>query len=270
MKHDFQLAADYDPKKHPANAIAEIKYDGMMVLAEDGRLYNRDHRDVTYEFPEVQVHPAVVLVGEIVILVEGVSQFHLLQKRKTNNPKEIHLRSMIFPATLVAFDVLSVNGVDYQGQPLSERRKILEDLKGTGLLNGHVYVASYWGCPPEKVDEYLQMMRDQNAEGIIVKDLDAPYRGTGEKSRSSRAWQKLKAWKEAHYDIQKHEITENGGFVIYIANKGYLQKVVVNSRQLADDIAKGNVKRVLIRYLDEEPGTNALRQPHVIGASWDH
>ena len=264
--YDFQLCADYDPKKHPSNAIAEIKYDGMMILAEGGRLYNRDKRDVTFEFPEVHVHPAVVMVGEVVILKDGVSQFHLLQKRKTNNPKEIRLRSMIFPATLVAFDVLSVNGVDYQDKPLSERRKILEDLKGTGLLNDHVYVASYWGCPPEKVDEYLQMMRDQNAEGIIVKDLDAPYRGG---SRNA-GWQKLKAWKEAAYDIQKHEITGNGGFVIYIANKGYLQKVVVNSRQLADDIAKGNVKRVLIRYLDEEPGTNALRQPHVIGSSWDH
>jgi len=117
-----------------------------------------------------------VLVGEIVVLLEGVSQFHMMQKRNVDNPKEVLLRSRLYPATLVAFDVLEVNGTSYVDKPLSERRKVLEDLNGSGLLNDHVYVAPYWGCPPEKVEEYLQMMRDQNAEGIIVKDLDKPYR----------------------------------------------------------------------------------------------
>ncbi len=258
-KHGFQLCSDYDVKKHPANAIAEVKYDGMMVVVESGRIYNRKGRDVTAQFPEIKVDPSVVIVGEIVILINGLSQFHMIQKRNTDNPREVALRMRIYPATLVAFDVLEVNGHDLQVDPLSARRKVLEDLEKTGHLNGHVYVTGFWGCPPEKVDDYLQLMRDQDAEGIVVKDLDAPY-----KPIRNPAWMKLKAWKEAEYDILRHETTENGGFVVWISNKGYEQKVVVNKMDLVATIKGGNVRRLLIRYLFEEP-SGALRQPHVYG-----
>ncbi len=263
MKYGFQLANDYDPKKHPTNAIAEVKYDGMMVLIENGRMYNRKGRDVTFQFPEVHVHPTVVIVGEIVILKDGISQFELLLKRRVDNPKEVRLRSMLYPATLVAFDLLELNGQNLTGEPLSKRRSALEALEHTGALNGHVFVAGYWGCPPEKVEEYLELMRQQNAEGIMVKDLNAPYAAA-----RGDAWLKLKAWKERDYQVLSHEITENGGFVIWIENKGYRQKVVVNKVSLADDIAKGKVQQLTIRYLDEEP-SGALRQPHVYRVPWD-
>ncbi len=261
-KYGFKLCADYDPKKHPANAIAEIKYDGMMVLAEDGRLYNRDKRDVTFQFPEVHVPPNAVLVGEVVILIDGLSQFHMMTKRNVDNPKEIRLRSMLYPATYVVFDVLEFNGQDTTDDPLSQRRELLEDLEKSGIIKDHTFVAPFWGCPPEKVEEYMDLMRAQDAEGIIVKDLAGPYR----ENRGS-SWMKYKAWKEAEYDILSHEITENGGFVVWIENKGYRQKVVVNKATLADGIAQGRVRRLRVRYLQEEP-SGALRQPHVYGVPW--
>ena len=266
-KYGFKRCADYDPKRHPAEAIAEVKYDGMMVLVEHGRLWNRPRegkasRDVTFQFPEVQVHPSVVLVGEVSILKDGISQFHLLQKRFVDNPKEVRLRSIVYPATLVAFDVLEVNGQDLAGEPLKQRRKTLEHLENTGVLKG-VHVAGYWGCPPDKVEDYLSLVRASKGEGIIVKDLDAPYRPT-----RNPAWMKLKAWKEGDYDIEGCEVTENGGFVVYITNAGYRQKVVVNNAKLAGEIQRGEVRRLTIRYLDEEV-SGALRQPHVHGVPWD-
>ena len=263
-KHGFQLCNEWGEKKHPANAIAEIKCDGMMVLVENGRMYNRRNWDATFQFPEVKVHSNLVLVGEIVILKEGISQFHFLQKRNVDSPKDIRLRSMLYPATLVAFDLLELNGQDLVDEPLSVRRKALENLEHTKALNGSVHVADFWGCPKEKVPEYLDLVRSMNGEGIIVKDLDAPY-----KASRNDAWLKLKAWKEDDYDVLRHEITENGGFVVYIVNRGYEQKVVVNDRSLADEIAKGNVKRLRIRYLDVE-ASGALRQPHVRGVPRDH
>jgi len=261
-KYGFQLCADYDAKRHPANAIAEVKYDGMMVLVENGRLYNRRLRDVTPQFPEVRVDPSLVLVGEVVILQDGLSQFHMLQKRNVDNPNEVKLRSRLYPATLVAFDVLEVNGQDLTGEPLSQRRTTLEHLEKTIAVNGSVYVAGFWGCPPEKVDDYLNLMRDQNAEGVIVKDLDSKY-----EPKRGHAWQKVKAWKEADYDVLRWEVTENGATVVWISNKGREQKVVVNHVGLAGDIRAGKVHRLTIRYLDEEE-SGALRQPHVRGVPW--
>jgi len=41
----------------------------------------------------------------------------------------------------------------------------------------------------------------------------------------------------------------------------------VNKAALADTIAQGCVRRLLIRYLQEEP-SGALRQPHVYGVPW--
>lgn len=262
-KYGFQLAEDYKPNCHPAHAIAEVKFDGMMVMVEQGRMYNRKGRDVTFQFPEVHVDPSLVLVGELVIMKQGISQFHWMQKRNVDNPKEIRLRSMTYPATLVVFDVLEVSGQDISKEPLSKRRDVLNSLESTGLLNAHGYVAGFWGCPPEKVNDYLELMRAQNAEGIMVKDLDAPYR-----SGRGRAWQKLKAWKDDDYDVLSFEVTDKGGFVVWVVNKGYKQKVVVNDAKLVGQIQRGEVRRLKIRFLEEEP-SGALRQPHVHGVPWD-
>ncbi len=80
--------------------------------------------------------PSVAIVGEIVILVNGLSQFHMLQKRNVDNPREVALRQTIFPATLVAFDVLEVGGhdcvqdpkriksIEYSGWPISQKARI--------------------------------------------------------------------------------------------------------------------------------------------------
>ncbi len=263
-KHGFQLCNDYEARKHPRNAIAEVKFDGMMALAEGGHLWNRPREkkashDISYQFPEVQVDPGLTVVGEIIVQGGGgLSQFHLLQQRNLENPKEIRLRSLKNPATLMVFDVLDVDGKELAKELLSKRREVLEGLKGR-IENEHVQVAGFWGCPPEKVEEYLDMMRDQNAEGLIVKDLDAGYWPT-----RNDGWLKLKAWVEGTYEVLGSEVTENLGFVVYVENAGYRQKVVVNDQDLAERIRQGKVHQLLIRYLDEEP-SHALRQPHVVG-----
>jgi ATP-dependent DNA ligase len=261
MKFDFQLCNEWEKSKHPRDAIAEPKFDGMMCLVEDGTLFNRRKR-ATFQFPEVYAAERMVLVGEVVVLKDGLSQFHLLQRRNVDNPKEIRLRSIMYPATLMVFDLLELDGQDLTGQPLSTRRGMLEELDRRKALGENVQTAGYWGCPLDKVEGYLDMMRHHEAEGIIVKDLRATYKPT-----RNDGWLKLKAWEQADYDILSHEFTEAGGFVVWIANKGYKQKVAVNRTDLQDSIAKGRTKRLTIRYLDEEE-SGALRQPHVRGVPW--
>lgn len=191
-------------------------------------------------------------------LKNGVSQFHMLQKRNVDNPKEIELRSKLFPAKLVAFDVLKLNGQDLADRPLRDRRKVLEALGQSGVLKGG-HVADYMDCPKEKVDEILDAVREFKGEGIIVKDLDAPYI-----PKRNRAWMKVKAWKEGEYDVIEHEITEKGALVVYVVNSGYRQKVVCNSAKMAERIEKGEITKLKIRYLDVEE-SGALRQPHIVG-----
>ncbi len=262
-KHGFQLCDEYDLKRHPKDAIAEVKYDGTMVVVEDGRLYNRHNRDITEQFPEVQVPPWATLVGEMVVLDHGVSDFNKLLMRKTENRKQIQLRSIAWPATLIAFDLLELRGNDLQGLPLRERRKRLEDLEAAGLMSKSVHVPGYWVCPPEKVPYYLQLMREQLGEGIIVKDLDARY-----EPKRGHNWMKVKGWEQTEKEILRHEITPNGGFVVYIPTKGGEQRVVVNDRQLAGRIAEGKVQKLWIRFLEVEP-SGLLRQPHVHRVAYD-
>ncbi len=261
MRYGFQLCQEWEKGKHPRNAIAEVKHDGMMVLAEDGRLINRRLRDVTHQFPEINVPKDVVLVGEIVAgdsRAPATARFHALQRRNTDNPKEIILRSLTFPAHLMVFDILEVQGLDCSGFPLSERRKALEGVQ----LPWSIHKVDFWGCPLEKVDEYLSTVRSMQGEGLVIKDLDARYRFD-----RVDAWLKLKAWKEKVYPVLRHETTEALGFVVFISNEGREQKVAVNDPRLADLVRAGKVERLRVRYLDVEP-MGALRQPHVAGIPW--
>lgn len=267
-RHGFQACNVWDEKKHPGNAIAEIKYDGMMVLAEDGRLWNRPRegknaRDVTAYFPEVRVHDSLAVVGELVILKDGISQFHLLLRRLVENPKDVRLRSVLYPATLVAFDLLEMNGQDLQGDPLSVRRKALEGLEHSKALNGSVHVADFWGCPPDKVTEYLELIQGMGGEGVIVKDLDAPYA-----PKRSDAWLKVKAWETVDLDVQGHVITDKGAVNVLVVHQGRQQEVVVGNQELAAKVVAGKVKRITIRYLRVED-SGALYEAHVHGVPWD-
>lgn len=276
QEHGWQLCGDYDERHHPDRAIAETKFDGMMCMTAhaDGRLWNRPRekkpsRDVSVHFPEIVIPPGVVLLGEICILQNGVSQFHRLQSRMVDNPAEIRIRSRMLPATFVAFDVLWVNGQSFENETLEARRRTLNAVPGAYQTQG-VFVPPYWDCPKEKVPELLELMRTSLAEGIIVKDLDARY-----KPGRGHGWMKVKAWEEFTADIRDMEVTANLGFVVYVDTpKGYRQKVVVNDTALQGRVQRREVTKLVVRYLNAgtqdglEPGTGAMRQPHVAGVPY--
>ena len=156
----------------------EVKWDGMRVLADvrDGRvrLTSRRENDVTVAFPELAglaaVHPDVLLDGEVVVLRGGVPSFAALAER-------FHIRdagraaalARVAPATLIAFDVLRLYGVDLTGRPWQERREALERLAPSG---------SAWQISPAYDDgaALLEATREQGLEGIVAKRRASPYR----------------------------------------------------------------------------------------------
>src|SRR5690606_4701725 len=97
------------------------------------RVWSRNENDITAAWPELQALGTVgrdlLLDGEIVALGDGVPSFgaladrmHLRDAAKVARMAERH------PVTLIAFDLLGLDGEDLTRLPLRERRAHLEAL----------------------------------------------------------------------------------------------------------------------------------------------
>jgi DNA ligase-1 len=79
-----------------------------------------------------------------------------------------------------AFDVLYLNGQDLTGLPLAERRKrlqtLLAPLAGYPLMIPATLAEGQMAESKEDVKRLYQHFRAQGYEGVITKDLSAPYR----------------------------------------------------------------------------------------------
>jgi bifunctional non-homologous end joining protein LigD len=111
-----------------------------------------------------------VLDGEIVALDEdGVSRFALLQRGAGR-------------LTLVAFDLLEVDGESITGRPLSERRRRLDEL--VDARSGAVLVSPVFD---DGAALYVAAA-ERGLEGIVAKRADSVY----ESGRRSSHWRKVK------------------------------------------------------------------------------
>jgi ATP-dependent DNA ligase len=149
----------------------EPKYDGFRALAfvdgDEVELQSRGSKSLTRYFPELRFPPGrYVLDGEIVIREAGGHEdFGALSNRIHPAASRIAMLAEETPATFIAFDVLAREDDVLMDRPFAERRAELE-----GLVAGPVELA-----PATRArDEAEPWLRD--AEGVIAKLLDAPYR----------------------------------------------------------------------------------------------
>lgn len=172
----------------------EVKWDGVRAVAyvDDGRMRveSRNLLDITPRYPEIHGLAeavggrGVVLDGEVVTFDdEGRPSFGRLQHRMhVTGERDVRLRMHEFPVVYMLFDVLWLDGEWTMGLPYRERRTLLE---GLGLHG------TTWQTPGSHVGDgaaMLEASRRRGLEGIIAKQLDAPY----EPGRRSRAWVKVK------------------------------------------------------------------------------
>jgi bifunctional non-homologous end joining protein LigD len=165
--------------------VHEVKWDGMRVLVrvKDGkvRLSSRNENDVTASFPELSGLGAlghdVVLDGEVVAFLDGIPTFGALAGRIHNQAPDLDRAR---PVTLFVFDVLSIDGVDVTGEPLSMRRQLLEALD----VNGE-----HWQTPATYDDgtTLLEVTLEQGLEGVVSKRLSSRY----EPGRRTKDWLKF-------------------------------------------------------------------------------
>lgn len=159
----------------------EPKWDGLrtILFMNQGKieLQNRNLRDVTLGFPEIQTikkdisAKTAIIDGEIVVLNEnGKPDFQRLQNRfGLIEPKRIDSASKIHPTTLAAFDILHLDGKDLLNAPLEHRKENLLKIIREGP---HLFYTDYI----EKSGiSYSREAQKLGLEGTIAKDRNSPY-----------------------------------------------------------------------------------------------
>jgi DNA ligase-1 len=215
-------------------ADVEDKYDGIRAQAHCGgkqhpeiRIFSRTLDDISASFPELppalrSFSQPLILDGEILAWSESLNQalpFSELQKRLGRKKVSQQLIHDV-PVVYMAFDVLFFGQELVIDQPLSVRRKLLEQAfteVPAGAFNvGHAVAAeaenpqgalvfepaiAVEGGPArvvlaptlqansaEHLDRLFQEARQRGNEGLMVKDLRSPYTP----GRRGKSWLKLK------------------------------------------------------------------------------
>jgi bifunctional non-homologous end joining protein LigD len=163
------------------NHFFEIKWDGLRALMflQNGKLelQNRNLRDVTASYPEIQNvakkirAKKAIIDGEVVVLSKkGTPDFGKLQNRfGIEDPKRVETARSAYPVTYVAFDLLHLNGKDVIKNQLEIRKKALHELieEGPHLLYGdHVQ--------REGLQYYSEALK-LGFEGTVGKEKHSPY-----------------------------------------------------------------------------------------------
>ncbi len=177
----------------------EIKWDGMRVMADirnsSLELWSSNGRRVTSSFPELAkladaIGTDVTFDGEVVAFDEDRPSFGRLQRRiHVEKPATALLNDV--PVALIVFDLLRLDGRSLLELDYLNRRRVLEDLLEPG---------SCWSVPAYSIggaDSMLQVARDKELEGIVMKRTDSLYR-PGSRSKS---WLKIKVRRRQEFVV---------------------------------------------------------------------
>ncbi|MGA7281152.1 MAG: ATP-dependent DNA ligase [Acidimicrobiia bacterium] len=160
--------------------LYEPKWDGFRSLswgAPANQIDSRNKRPLLRYFPELepaldQLPSGTVVDGEIVVVVDGVTDFDSLQQRIHPAKSRVDLLSAQTPAELVAFDVLALEGSDLREKPFSERRERLVDLSDRLRHPWHLTPQT---DDPAKARAWFDDFESAGCDGIIAKDPELTY-----------------------------------------------------------------------------------------------
>jgi ATP-dependent DNA ligase len=150
----------YEPKWDGFRAIAFVEGDDVYLQSRNGKPLRR-------YFPELSF-PAgrYILDGEIVLFdAQGRQDFDALGQRVHPADSRIRMLAETTPTRFIAFDVLADGDEVLLALPQQERRSRLEALVAKPVD------LTPTTTDPEGAQEWLQ-----GAEGVVAKELGAPYR----------------------------------------------------------------------------------------------
>lgn len=185
MSHPFSppvptMEAKVSERWPKGEFVYEPKWDGFRSLSwsdPEIRLDSRNQKPLLRYFPELrpalsQLPSGTVVDGEIVVVINGVTDFDSLGQRIHPAESRVNMLAETTPAELIAFDLLADSGEDIREAPFSERRDRLVRLAETLEFPWHltpqadsVEVAQHW------FDEF----ESAGCDGIIAKRSELAY-----------------------------------------------------------------------------------------------
>ena len=223
-KDDFQLCGSKTEEEviglPDTKYLGNIKHDGTRVIAviKNGQvaLLNRRGYNPYKEFAEVvedlKQMPDAILDAEV---IDFSDTFNILQRRSgTRIPAKQDILRKQIPVKMMVFDILQLDGQTLTGLMLKDRITIMEKLFkdfNDKFVPSPAFHQDY-KKPFIEMSEYkpikemLAQAHLDDSEGIIVKDITAPYLN----GKRTDNWSKVKFWLEGSIKACKYEINPKG------------------------------------------------------------
>ncbi len=197
------LAKARKGKERPKEYIVDIKYDGNRYqIHADFRqdsviIFNRKGKIVTDQFPDVVdlikkggvlCSPSQIVDAEIYpVNRDGSPADHKLMAKRVHKKDKAEAVQQC-PVKLAVFDLLSLEGISYLDNPLSERLKVLDEVVEDEYLAKIFKEGS--------IQSAYNTAIDLGFEGIMIKDSTMPY----QPGKRSKGWLKYKP-PRFNYDV---------------------------------------------------------------------
>ena len=226
------------------NWVAQDKMDGIRAVnyVENGKLTVQGRgRFITHRYPDLQDvfsdNKHNFVIDSEIVTMDG--EFNHVQIRdQNNNPFKVRLVSKQYPAMIMAFDILELDGKDLTGLPFIERFKIL---RSTIQDSDRLKVLPIY----TDLVKRFEYIKSQEGEGIIIKRIDGRYNY----GKRSPDWLKCKFWKEVNLSFDRYEVNPAG---ISVENADGVRMLVAGqSSSVVKDLIDSNGSVTLeVQYLN--------------------
>jgi ATP-dependent DNA ligase len=162
--------------------LYEPKWDGFRcIVFRDGdevELGSRNERPFTRYFPEVvdavrqSLPERCVVDGEVVIAGPNGLDFDALQQRIHPADSRVRMLSVKTPASLVAFDLLALDGADLRPVGFGERRRRLVEALAGAVPPVHVTPAT---DDAAEATDWFSRFEGAGLDGVVAKGIDQAY-----------------------------------------------------------------------------------------------
>lgn len=188
------ISTETSPTGYPW--VGQVKWDGVRVLTyhngQETKLYNRHLNERTFHYPELldfrkySLANSLILDGEIIALKGGKPSFYKVMKRDgITNLQQIKILQKAVPITYMIFDVLYLNGKWVTNLPLQNRQDFLKEII---IPNEQIQLVENF----QDTNALFEVIRKQELEGIVIKDLSSTYLINGKDGR----WRKKKFFQD--------------------------------------------------------------------------